>query len=74
MQGARIYDEVHVSGHLRQEGLYQMLDTLQPKHVIPAHQDMAGYAPYVRLAEEEGYKMGRDLHVSRNGNRIQLVE
>jgi ribonuclease J len=74
MQGARIYDEVHVSGHLRQEGLYQMLDTLQPKNVIPAHQDMAGYAPYVRLAEEEGYKMGRDLHVSRNGNRIQLVE
>ncbi|MFB6266343.1 MAG: RNase J family beta-CASP ribonuclease [Halodesulfurarchaeum sp.] len=74
MQGARIYDEIHVSGHLRQEGLYQMLDTLQPKHVIPAHQEMAGYAPYVNLAEDQGYQVGRDLHVSRNGNRIQLVE
>ncbi|MFB6095419.1 MAG: RNase J family beta-CASP ribonuclease [Halodesulfurarchaeum sp.] len=74
MQGARIYDEIHVSGHLRQEGLYQMLDTLQPKHVIPAHQEMAGYAPYVNLAEDLGYQVGRDLHVSRNGNRIQLVE
>jgi ribonuclease J len=74
MQGARIYDEVHVSGHLNQEGLYQMLTTLQPQNVIPAHQEMAGYAPYVNMAEEEGYKMGRDLHVTRNGNRIQLVD
>jgi len=74
MQGARIYDDIHVSGHLRQEGLYQMLQALQPQHVIPAHQEMAGYAPYVNLAEEEGYSVGRDLHVTRNGNRIQLVE
>ncbi len=74
MQGARIYDEIHVSGHLRQEGLYRMLQALQPQHVIPAHQEMSGYAPYVNIAEEEGYKVGRDLHVTRNGNRIQLVE
>jgi ribonuclease J len=74
MQGARIYDEIHVSGHLNQEGHYQMLQALNPKNVIPAHQDMAGYAPYVNLAESEGYRVGRDLHISRNGNRIQLVE
>ncbi len=74
MQGARIYDEIHVSGHLNQEGHYQMLQALNPQHVIPAHQDMEGYAPYVNLAESEGYKVGRDLHISRNGNRIQLVE
>ncbi|AOW79953.1 ribonuclease J [Halodesulfurarchaeum formicicum] len=74
MQGARIYDEIHVSGHLNQEGHYQMLQALNPKHVIPAHQEMEGYAPYVNLAESEGYKVGRDLHITRNGNRIQLVE
>ncbi|WP_332899484.1 MULTISPECIES: ribonuclease J [unclassified Haladaptatus] len=74
MQGARIYDDVHVSGHMSQEGLYEMLRTLQPQHVIPAHQDMKGFAPYVDLAENEGYTMGRDLHVTRNGNIIQLVE
>ncbi|SDX84503.1 ribonuclease J [Halobellus clavatus] len=74
MQGARIYDDVHVSGHLREEGHYQMLDALQPQHVIPAHQDLEGFAPYVDLAESQGYAMGRDLHVTRNGNMIQLVE
>jgi len=74
MQGARIYDDVHVSGHLREEGHYEMLDALQPQHVIPAHQDMKGFSPYVSLAESQGYKLGRDLHVTSNGNLIQLVE
>jgi ribonuclease J len=73
MQGARIYDEIHVSGHLNREGHYQMLQALNPQHVIPAHQEMSGYAPYVNLAESEGYQVGRDLHITRNGNRIQLV-
>ncbi|MEF8781737.1 MAG: ribonuclease J [Haloarculaceae archaeon] len=74
MQGARIYDEVHVSGHLNREGHYEMLDALQPQNVIPGHQDMEGFAPYVSLAENQGYKVGRDLHITRNGNMITLVE
>lgn len=74
MQGARIYDEIHVSGHLREEGHYQMLQALQPQHLIPAHQDMAGMAPYTKLAKSQGYKVGRDLHMTENGNTIQLVE
>ena len=73
MQGARIYDEVHVSGHLCQEGHYEMLDALQPEHVIPAHQNMSGFSGYVDLASNRGYKLGRDLHVTSNGNVIQLV-
>jgi len=74
MQGARLYDDIHVSGHLREEGHFEMLDALQPQHVIPAHQDLKGYAPYVDLCESQGYELGRDLHISRNGNLIQLVE
>jgi len=74
MQGARIYDDIHVSGHLREEGHYQMLDALQPQNVIPAHQSLKGFAPYVDLAENFGFKAGRDLHITRNGNMIQLTE
>ncbi len=74
MQGARIYDDIHVSGHLRREGHYRMLEALQPQHVIPAHRDLKGAADYVDLAEREGYTAGRDLHISRNGNLITLVE
>ncbi|WP_232685889.1 ribonuclease J [Halobacterium zhouii] len=74
MQGARIYDDIHVSGHLREEGHYQMLQALQPQNIIPAHQDMKGFAPYVDLASSQGYELGRDLHVTQNGNTITLVE
>ena len=74
MQGARIYDEVHVSGHASREGLYEMLNALQPQNVIPAHQDMKGYSGYVDLCRSQGYTLGEDLHVTRNGNLIQLVE
>ncbi|MFT4883924.1 MAG: ribonuclease J [Natronomonas sp.] len=74
MQGARIYDDIHVSGHLSQEGHYQMLEAIQPEHLIPAHQNLKGLSGYVELASSEGYKIGRDLHLTANGNTIQLVE
>ncbi|WP_323172403.1 ribonuclease J [Natrialba sp. PRR66] len=74
MQGARIYDDIHVSGHMNQEGHYQMLEALQPQNIIPAHQDLEHLAKYIDLAENQGYQLGRDLHATRNGNLIQLVE
>ena len=73
-QGARLYADIHVSGHLRREGHYEMLRALQPQHVIPAHQNLEGIAAYVELAENQGYQVGRDLHVSQNGTMIKLVE
>ncbi|MWV39635.1 MULTISPECIES: RNase J family beta-CASP ribonuclease [Natrialba] len=73
MQGARVYSDIHVSGHLNQEGHYTMLDALQPQHVIPAHQDLGGFSGYVDLASNQGYTLGRDLHTTTNGNIIQLV-
>jgi len=66
-------DDVHVSGHLAQAGHYEMLDALQPRHVIPTHQDMGGYSGYVDLAGHLGYELGRDLHVTANGNTLDLV-
>ena len=49
-------------------------DVLRPEGVVPAHQDMSGFSDYVNLCENEGYKVGRDLHVSRNGDIIQITE
>ncbi|MXV63342.1 RNase J family beta-CASP ribonuclease [Natronorubrum sp. JWXQ-INN-674] len=72
MQGARVYSDIHVSGHLCQEGHYTMLDALQPENIIPAHQDLSGFSGYVDLASDQGYTLGRDLHITSNGNIIQL--
>ncbi|WP_440766978.1 RNase J family beta-CASP ribonuclease [Natronorubrum sp. DTA7] len=73
MQGARVYSDIHVSGHLCQEGHYEMLDALQPQHIVPAHQNLKGLSGYVDLASNQGYTLGRDIHITSNGNIIELV-
>ena len=40
---------------------------LQPQHLIPAHGDLSHLSAFVELAEEEGYKLGNDVHILRNG-------
>lgn len=73
-QGVRIYDDVHVSGHLREEGHYEMLRNLDPENVVPAHNNMSNLASYINLAESFGYTVGEDLYVSRNGQTHTIVD
>lgn len=73
-KGVRIYDDVHVSGHMSQEGLYEMLNVLEPDNLIPAHNNMGGISDYVDMAESMGYETGEDIIVARNGQRFMLVE
>jgi ribonuclease J len=73
-RGVRVFDDIHVSGHLCREGHYEMLGTLDPDVVIPGHGDMARREPYVEMAEREGYRKGEDVFVPRNGEQLTLVE
>lgn len=66
-RGARIYNNVHVSGHAGPEDMREFIRMLQPQHLIPAHGDLSHLAAFVELAEEEGYKLGNDVHILRNG-------
>jgi ribonuclease J len=34
---------------------------------------MAGFSGYVDLATSQGYELDEDLHITSNGNTIQLV-
>ena len=54
-RGARIYNNVHVSGHAGPEDMREFIRMLQPQHLIPAHGDLSHLAAFVELAEEEGY-------------------
>ena len=66
-RGARIYNNVHVSGHAGPEDLRDFIRMLNPQHLIPSHGDLSHLAAFVELAEEEGYKLGNDVHILRNG-------
>jgi len=47
---------------------------LDPKHLIPSHGNLNMLAAYTELAEEEGYKLGNDIHILRNGQAQVLME
>ena len=66
VKGARIYPNVHVSGHAGREDHREFLRMLSPQHIIPAHGDLSMLAAYAELAEEEGYRIGYNIHMLRN--------
>ncbi|MCI7291834.1 MAG: RNase J family beta-CASP ribonuclease [Methanobrevibacter woesei] len=64
--GARIYANAHVSGHAGREDHRDFSRMLKPQHIIPAHGDLSKLSAYGELAEEEGYRIGNNVHILRN--------
>ena len=71
-RGVRIIDEIHVSGHARREDSRDMIRWLNPEYIIPSHADVDRTSALASLAREEGYKIGRDVIISYNGNIIDI--
>ena len=70
--GVRFYKDVHTSGHAMKEDHRDMIHMLQPENLIPCHGETERLAAYASLAKEEGYELGKSVHVSQNGNVIEL--
>ncbi|TFH38454.1 MAG: RNase J family beta-CASP ribonuclease [ANME-2 cluster archaeon] len=72
MKGARIYDNVHVSGHAYKEDHWELLRLVNPDHVIPAHGDAVMHSNYMEMAEDAGYVFGDNVHIMRNGEEMLI--
>jgi len=70
--GARIFDDIHVSGHPGREDLRDLISLLNPEHIIPAHGSLDQLTPMVDLAKELGYKPGKECHLLGNGEKLKL--
>ncbi|NMB79515.1 MAG: RNase J family beta-CASP ribonuclease [Methanomicrobiales archaeon] len=70
--GARVFDDLHVSGHAYREDHYELLQLLQPQHLVPAHGSMMMTAEYTQFAGELGYTAHSTVHVLRNGQRVKI--
>lgn len=71
-KGVRIFADVHVSGHANREDLRDLIKMLNPQHIIPAHGDMARLTSLAELATEQGYKLGKNVHIMQDGQSLQL--
>jgi len=68
-KGARLFNNVHVSGHAGREDLRDFINILNPEHIIPAHGPHEKTQPLIELAKEIGYKP-KFLHLTSNGKRL----
>ena len=71
-KGARIQTDIHVSGHGGREDLRDLVNMLEPEHIIPAHGSMEQEIPMVELAKEMGYKFQENVHLSSNGKVVKI--
>ena len=72
LAGARIFEDLHVSGHAYKEDHYELLHLLNPQHVVPAHGNIRMTGSYAEFASDMGYTLQNDLHLVRNGQRIKV--
>lgn len=69
--GARIFDEVHVSGHGGREDLRDLIELLSPENIIPSHGAHHHLKPMVELGRELGYSP-KQTHLMHNGDVLKL--
>jgi len=69
---ARIFKDVHVSGHGSREDLRDLIKIVNPQHILAAHGDMNKCASLATLANEMGYVLGKDVHLMQNGQTLKI--
>ncbi len=72
MAGARLFPDLHVSGHAYREDHYEFIHLLNPQHIIPAHGNIRMISGYAEFAAECGYTLHNDVHIMCNGQRLKL--
>jgi ribonuclease J len=71
-KGARIFRDIHMSGHAAREDHRDLIELVKPKHIIPSHAGHEKALNLASLAEEMGYSQGKSIHMMKDGKRIVL--
>ncbi len=68
----RIFRDVHVSGHASREDHRDLITMVKPKNIIPSHCNLEMAGSMAELANEIGFKLGRNVHIMEDGGRLKL--
>ncbi len=71
MQNVRMVKDMHVSGHACKEDHRELLRIVNPECIIPSHGEFDMLSGWGVLAEEEGYKVGRDFFILKNTQMLK---
>ncbi len=68
---ARIFKDIHTSGHAAREDLRDLIKLTKPEHLIPAHGEQQMLRNLKELALEMGYE-DKKVHVMKDGQKIKI--
>ncbi|MBU0615776.1 MAG: RNase J family beta-CASP ribonuclease [Nanoarchaeota archaeon] len=68
-KGIRIFKDIHTSGHASREDLRDLLNLVNPKHLIPAHGNDSMKSALASLAAEKGFK---NIHIMHDGDTLTI--
>lgn len=69
--GARIFKDVHASGHGGKEDIREFIKLVNPKNIIPSHTEPDRKEAALALALEMGYDKN-NVHLIENGQKLDL--
>ena len=72
LTGVRIFKDIHQSGHAAREDLRDFINIVKPKNIIPAHGTKEMKDALAELAVEMGYKVGKNVFLIKDGQKIGL--
>jgi ribonuclease J len=70
-QGVHVFKDIHQSGHGSREDLKEIIEILQPKHVIPAHGILEMRVALAQIAKDMGYDSSH-VHLISDGERMRI--
>jgi len=68
----RIFKDIHTSGHASREDLRDLINSVKPKHIIPAHGEKEMKESLAGLCIEKGYLLNKTTHILENGEKIKI--
>jgi ribonuclease J len=68
----RIFRDAHVSGHGGREDLRDVVQIVNPQHIIPSHGGFDKTSPMADLTKELGYKLRKTCHLMKDGGVLKL--
>jgi len=73
-KNARIFKDIHVSGHASREDQKEFLQILKPKHYFPTHGGIEKQVAAAKIAESIGYELNKTIHILQDGQRKVIQE
>lgn len=72
-QGARVYKDIHVSGHAGKRDVVDFIKMINPEHLVPCHCTLDKLKIMAGIGRELGFS-DRQLHILQNGECLRLSD